>query len=396
MSSTNNYFDVIVLGVGSMGSAACYHLAKRGFKVLGLDQFEIPHNQGSHHGKSRMIRKAYYEHPDYVPLLIRAYELWDELQKKASEPVINRTGALYLGRAKDSVVTGSLKSAKQHQLAHRFLNNPEIKEQFTAFSVPLSFVGLFEPDGGYVRPEQGIVEHAWQASSAGAKILTNTPAQAWKANPQGVEVKTAEGTLYAKQLIISAGAWMNTVLNDLGIELTVTRQVQAWFEPETNPEKFSPENFPCWFIETDPPYGHYGFPILPGQKGLKIAEHKPGIPIPIDKIGKALEPPTQSEFDALRDVLAQYIPNSAGALLKSCTCLYTNTPDQHFILGKHPEHNRVTIAGGFSGHGYKFASVIGEILADLATNGSTRHPIEFLGIERFFDDASGKGSQHAQ
>lgn len=388
MSSAHNLFDVIVLGVGSMGSAACYHLAKRGSKVLGLDQFEIPHNQGSHHGKSRMIRKAYYENPDYVPLLHRAYELWDELQIKAKEPVINRTGAVYFGRPEDSIVSGSLESAKQHHLPHRSLNTSEIQEDFPSFSLPDSFVGLFEPDGGYVRPEEGIVEHAWQASGAGAKILTNTPALDWNVTPHGVEVRTAEGTLYGDQLIISAGAWINSIFKNLGVKLSVTRQVQAWFEPESNPEKFSPENFPCWFIETNPPYGHYGFPILPGQKGLKIAEHKPGIQIPLDEIGNALEPPTPAELDSLKEILAQYIPGSAGPLIKSCTCLYTNTPDQHFILGKHPEHNRVTVAGGFSGHGYKFASVIGEILADLAIEGDTRHSIEFLSLDRFLTESA--------
>ena len=384
MSSNTNHFDVIVLGVGSMGSAACYHLAKRGVKVLGLDQFEIPHNQGSHHGKSRMIRKTYYEHPDYVPLLHRAYELWDELEEKASETVINRTGALYLCSSEDSVVSGSLHAAKKHKLPHRYLTASEIREDYPAFSVDDSFEGFFEPEGGYLRPEQGIVEHAWQASGAGAKILTNTPALSWKATSDGVEVNTAEGTLHADQLIVSAGAWTNSILKNLGVELTVTRQVQAWFNPEVDPVLFSPENFPCWFIESDSPHGHYGFPILPGQKGLKVAEHKPGTRIPIDQVGKAIEAPTPAELEALRQTLCQYIPGSAGSLLKSCTCLYTNSPDQHFIVDKHPNHERVTIAAGFSGHGYKFASVIGEVLADLALDGSTQHPIEFLSLDRFF------------
>jgi sarcosine oxidase len=383
MASNENHFDVIVLGVGSMGSAACYHLAKRGAKVLGLDQFEIPHNHGSHHGKSRMIRKAYYEHPDYVPLLQRAYELWDELEHAATNSVFKRTGALYLGKSDDSVVSGSIRSARQHKLPHRYLETVEIKRDFPAFSVPDCFDGFYEPDGGYLCPENGIEEHAWQAARLGTSILTNTPALSWQADKDGVEVKTMEGTLHADQLIVSAGAWTNSLLKDLGIQLTVTRQIQAWFEPKGDPQRFSPENFPCWFIETGPPYGHYGFPILPGQKGLKIAEHRPGSQIPIEQIGKAIEPPTAKELDSLQQILVEYIPGAAGPLLKSCTCLYTNSPDQHFIIGKHPIHDRVTMAAGFSGHGYKFAPVIGEILADLSTDGKTRHPVEFLSLERF-------------
>ena len=383
MPSENNHFDVIVLGVGSLGSAACYHLAKRGAKVVGVEQFDVPHRFGSHHGKSRMIRKAYYEHPDYVPLLNRAYELWDELQKKSPEPILNRTGALYLCESEDSVVTGSLRSAKQHDLPHRHLTGAEIKSEFAQFQVDDSFEGFFEPDGGYLRPEDAIVAHAWQASGLGAMILTNTPVLNWSADDNGVEVRTAEGLLYANELIISAGAWATKILNYLEVELTVTRQVQAWFEPKNDPDRFSADQFPCWFIETNAPYGHYGFPILPGQKGLKIAEHRPGQTIPIEDIGKEVMDPTEQELETLRSILEQYIPGAAGRLLKSCTCLYTNTPDQHFIIDKLPDNPRVNVAAGFSGHGYKFSSVVGEALADLALEGSTQHPIGFLGLSRF-------------
>lgn len=383
MSSENNHFDVIVLGVGSMGSAACYHLAKRGAKVVGVEQFDVPHRFGSHNGKSRMIRKAYNEHPDYVPLLQRAYELWDQLQVNAQEPLLNRTGAIYLCESNDSVVTGSLQSAKQHNLPHRYLNSSEIKADFPSFQMTDSFEGFFEPDGGYLRPEDAIVEHAWKASGLGAMILTNTPVLDWSSNENGVEVKTAEGSLYADQLIISSGAWIGSLVRDLGVKLMVTRQVQAWFEPHADPKQFSADQFPCWFIETNAPYGHYGFPVLPGQKGLKIAEHRPGDVIPIEDLGKAIQDPTEKELTDLHSILAQYIPDAAGRLLKSCTCLYTNTLDQHFIVDKLPDNDRVTLAGGFSGHGYKFSSVIGEILADLAMKGSTKHSIEFLGLSRF-------------
>ena len=383
MPAKENHFDVIVLRVGSMGSAACYHLAKRGAKVVGIEQFDVPHRHGSHHGKSRMIRKAYSEHSNYVPLLERAYELWEELQEKAQEPILNKTGALYLCESDNSVITGSLKSAQEHGLPHRHLNGEAIKSDYPAFRVNDSFEGFFEPDGRYLRPEDAILEHAWQASGLGAMILTNTPALGWTATSDGVEVRTAEGTLHGDQLIISTGAWTNKMLKNIGVELTVTRQVQAWFEPEIDPEAFSPENFPCWFIETDAPHGHYGFSILPGKKGVKIAEHRPGDMVPLEAISRAIAKPKGDELKALQNTLAQYIPDAAGKLLKSYTCLYTNSPDQHFIVDKIPDNDRVTIAAGFSGHGYEFSSVMGEVLADLATNGSTKHPIEFLGLNCF-------------
>ena len=284
----------------------------------------------------------------------------------------------------DSVVTGSLTCCpEEHNLPHRNLRASEIKTDFPAFKVEDHFQGFFEPDGGYLRPEDAIVEHAWQASGQGAMILTNTPVLDWTAHPDGVEVRTAEGTLHADQLIVSAGAWTGRLLKELEIKLTVTRQVQAWFEPQTDPTLFSPDHFPCWFIETNAPHGHYGFPILPGQKGLKIAEHRPGDVIPIEQVGLAIADPTDEELSDLQKVLARYIPGGADRLLKFCTCLYTNSPDQHFIIDKLPTSDRVTIAAGFSGHGYKFSSVMGEVLADLATENKTRHPINFLGLGRF-------------
>ena len=380
---TDNHFDVIVLGIGSMGSSACYHLAKRGARVLGLEQFDLPHQQGSHHGKSRMIRKAYFEHPDYVPLLQRAYQLWDELEAGSMETILKRTGGLYLCGSKDSIVTGSLASAREHNLPHDFLLHSDIVERFPAFNVPDSHTGFYEPDAGYLRPEEGILEHVRQAREKGATIKTNCPVLNWKKNGEGIEVSTDHGSYFAQQLVVCAGAWTSQMLTTLGIELTVTRQIQAWFEPLEDPAQFSPDSFPCWFIETELGSGHYGFPILPGRPALKIAHHKAGTVIPLSNLGQAVEPPTEAELEELRQILATYIPGAAGPVKNSCTCLYTNSPDQHFIVGKHPDEDRIQLAGGFSGHGYKFSSVIGEILADLAIEGKTRHPIDFLSPERF-------------
>ncbi len=383
MSGNENHFEVIVLGAGSMGSAACYHLAKRGVSVLGIDQFDIPNNRSSHHGKSRMIRKAYYEHPDYVPLLQRAYELWGDLENDSPEQILFKTGALYLCHSKDSVVTGSLRSAKEHALPHTHLNTAAIRSDFPEFTVPDQFEGFFEPDGGFLRPELGIQEHARQAERWGAHFLSNTKVLDWTTNPSRVEVKTNEAIYSAEHLIISAGPWAQPILEHIGIELTVTRQVQAWFEPQGAPARFSYQNFPCWLIETQAPYGHYGFPILPGQKGLKIAEHRPGVPISAAAIDQEIQPPTEKELSGLRSVLETHIQDAAGPMIKSCTCLYTSTSDQHFVVGTHPGDDRISIAAGFSGHGYKFSSVVGEALADLASCGKTKHPIDFLNPMRF-------------
>lgn len=383
MSKNEKHFEVIVLGAGSIGSAACYHLAKRGISVLGIDQFDIPNNRSSHHGKSRMIRKAYYEHPDYVPLLHRAYELWSDLENESPEQIFFKTGALYLCHSKDSVVTGSLRSAKIHGLSHTHLNTAAIRSDFPEFTVPENFEGLFEPDGGFLRPELGIQEHARQAEKRGAHFLSNTKVLNWTSTPSCVEVKTNDTTYSAEHLIISAGPWAQPILESIGIELTVSRQVQAWFESRGDPVRFSYQNFPCWFIETHAPFGHYGFPILPGQKGLKIAEHRAGVPLSAATIDQGIQPPAEKELSELRSVLETHIQGASGQLIKSCTCLYTNTTDRHFVVGTHPTDDRISIAAGFSGHGYKFSTVIGEALADLVCWGKTKHPIDFLSPKRF-------------
>ena len=388
MPENCKHYDVIVLGVGSMGSAACYHLAKRGISVLGIDRFEIPHNQGSHHGKSRMIRKAYYEHPDYVPLLERAYELWDQLEHDSSEQILYKNGALYLCGSEESVVSGSLRSALKYSLNHTHIQRGSLPKHFPQFMVPAHFEGFLEPEGGFLRPELGVQEHARQAEKLGAILMTRTEVFGWDSSESGVEIYTDSGKFFAKHLVICAGPWAQQVTKPLGIELTVTRQVQAWFAPKEDAEAFTPDNFPCWFIETQPPFGHYGFPILPGQKGLKIAEHRPGIPISTENTALLSQAPNDNEIEQLRSVLETHIQGSAGNLLKACTCLYTNSPDQHFIIGNHPKETRVSIAAGFSGHGYKFASVIGEVLADLAINGKTEHPIAFLSPDRFSSENS--------
>lgn len=376
------HYDVIVVGVGSVGSAACYHLAKRGARVLGIDAFEIPHQQGSHHGHSRMIRQSYYEHPDYVPLIRRAYELWDELQEEShtAREFFTVTGGLYLGANDGTIVSGSRRSAEQHDLPHKVLSRDQVLERFPAFLPAQSHVGFYEDRCGFLVPELAIEAHATAAQKHGAQLHTGEALVGWSASATGVEVTTDKAKYTAGQLVIASGIWSAQVIAELGIKLEVTRQVLAWFEPLGDPARLAPERFPCWYVETDPPYGHYGFPYSTGDPGLKLALHKPGEPV---DPAEELEPPRPTEIAALRAVLDRYLPGCAGEVSHATTCRYTNSPDGHFIIGKHPAHPQVNIACGLSGHGFKFASVLGEIMADLALNGRSELPAEFLSPARF-------------
>jgi sarcosine oxidase len=368
--------DVIVAGVGSTGSAACHHLTKRGANVLGLERFEVPHPNGAHHGLSRAIRQAYFEHPDYVPLLLRAYELWHDLQNESDDTFFHITGGLYLGVEDGTIVPGSLRSAREHSLDHTILSADESKFRFPAIQPNKSHIGFYEPNAGFLIPEKAVIAHA-----KGTNIQTGETLISWKDTGAEVEVKTNKSTYTAKHLVITSGAWTAQVAADLGIPLQVTRQLLAWFQPLGDLARFAPDNFPCWYIEDDAPFGHYGFPIYPGDPGLKIAQHKAGEPIIPDQ---SVDPPRPDEIEAFRAILDEYLPGCAGELTHACTCKYTNSPDGNFIIGPHPRHtDRVSIACGLSGHGFKFSSVIGEILADLALEGTTAHPIDFLSPQRF-------------
>ena len=379
-------FDAIVAGVGSVGSAASYHLARRGAKVLGIDQFSIPHEQGSHHGHSRMIRQAYYEHPDYVPLLHRAYDLWHDLQSNSEQsPFFHLTGGLYMGPDDGSIVAGSQRAAEEHRLAHEIWNAEEARAHFPMFAPAEDHRAFYETKAGFLRPELAVAAHAAAARQSGATLNTDEGLLSWISHGDHIEVVTNKAAYSTAQLVITSGAWTATIAADLGIPLKVTRQVLAWFEPLGDRERFLPENFPCWFIETEPPFGHYGFPVMEGDPGLKIALHKPGKAIEPGQLTAEEQSPCVDEIVQLRAVLDEYLPGCAGDLLHACTCMYTNSPDSHFIIGGHPKHERVNIACGLSGHGFKFASVIGEILADLAVDGRTSLPADFLSPARFHE-----------
>jgi sarcosine oxidase len=372
------HFDVIVIGIGAMGSATCCNLARRGVRVLGLEQFDIPHALGSSHGSSRMIRLAYYEHPDYVPLLLRAYELWDELEQVSGQKLLHLTGGLYMGPLAGDIVGGSLQSAVEHRLPHELLDRDELRRRFPQFCVPEDWSALYEPRAGFLVPERVIAAYAETALRAGAELHGREPVLEWKTDGRSATVRTPRGEYHADQLVFCGGPWTGKLLGDLQPMLSVTRQVLAWVWPK-EPEHFALGRLPCWAIDHLDGTIHYGFPMTHDTPGLKIAHHSPAGAIDPDRIVRDPQPGDEETF---RPILRRMIPSGDGPLLSLKVCMYTNSPDSHFIIDRHPAHERVTLACGFSGHGFKFASVIGEVLADLVTKNGTNQPVGFLRLKR--------------
>jgi sarcosine oxidase len=371
-------FDAIVLGLGAMGSATAYHLARRGRRVLGLEQFTPAHDRGSSHGHSRIIRQAYFEDPRYVPLLQRAFELWETLQQQAGARLLLMTGGLMIGPEDGELVQGTLASAREHHLSHELLSRVDLKHRFPQFAIDETTVAVWESRAGALFPEDCIRAHLSQAARGGAVLQFEEPVQQWRAHGDGVEVTTSRGTYTAGHLIITAGPWAGEVLRRRGLPLEVERNVMYWFRPRDG-APFTPDRFPIYIYEYIAGRFFYGFPALRGE-GVKIAHHHSGELCTPDTIRREVG---AQEVERIRALLSRYIPEANGDLLHTATCMYTNTPDYHFIIDRHPDHAAVTIACGFSGHGFKFSSVVGEILADLAEYGHTRHDIDLFKLARF-------------
>jgi sarcosine oxidase len=373
-------YDAIVAGLGGMGSATACRLAGRGKRVLGLEKFHPAHDRGSSHGRSRIIRQAYFEDPAYVPLLLRAYELWEQLERDTGQELMTLTGGLMIGRREGELVSGSVMSAEEHGLPYELLDADEIRGRFPPFSPDPETVALYEEKAGFVRPEETVRAHLDRAGSLGADLRFEEPVVSWEASEDGVRVETQGGSYEAERLVITPGAWAPQLIADLGLPLEVERQVMYWFEPENGREPFLPDRFPIYIWEPDDGNTFYGFPAQDGDRGVKVAFFRAGgTPTTPETIDREVY---QEEVDFIRGYLAEYVPDLAGRCLDARACMYTNTPDLHFVISLHPELERVAIACGFSGHGYKFCSVVGEILADLATEGSTRHPIDLFSPAR--------------
>ncbi len=379
--------DVIVLGLGGMGSAAAAHLAARGLQVLGLEQFTPPHNRGSSHGHTRVIRQAYYEHPAYVPLLQRAYALWQDLASECGRELLLLNGGLMMGAPGSDVVEGSIRSAKEHSLPHEILEATDIRRRHPQFTIPDDTIALFEPTAGLVYCERAVTAHLEVAAHRGAELRFEQPVLGWTATPDGgVAVTTPGGIHHAEQLVITPGPWAPQLLSDLGVPLVVERQVLFWLQPPGGVTPFLPERFPIYIRQRDDGASPYGFPSVDGNSGgVKIAFYRHPVPEPCspDSVDRQIR---DSDIDGIRSAVRELLPGLDGPLVKAVTCLYTLTPDLNFVVGPHPAHPQVTVAAGFSGHGFKFCSVIGEILADLVVTGRCRldiglfDPCRFAGV----------------
>jgi len=379
-------FDVIVVGVGSMGSSTCYHLASKGLSVLAIEQFDSPHDQGSHAGQSRIIRKAYFEHPHYVPLLEKAYSNWRDIERKAGKQIYFPTGLLYAGKPDQVLIKGVRESAQKYNINVESLSASEAKARFSRFFIPSNYEILFEPDAGFITPERAIQTYKELAKISGAEIHSNERVISWEKNRDTIKVLTNNSSYTCKKIIFTAGAWTEKLIPALKKSLNVTRQVIAWVNPKEN-SAFELGKFPCWMIDDEHVPGmYYGFPSLDVKKfgapaGLKLAYHYPGLPSDADNVNRV---PEVEEESRLVSTMEKYLPNTYSSTHTLKTCLYANTPDENFILDFLPGYDKqVIIGGGFSGHGFKFVSAVGEILCDLATDGGTRLPIGFLNAARF-------------
>jgi sarcosine oxidase len=373
-------YDAIVVGVGGMGSAAAYHLAGRGLRVLGIERFTIPNEMGSSHGASRIIRLAYFEDPSYVPLLRRSYELWRRLEQEYGEQILHMTGCLHVGAPGTAVFDGCLRSSLEHRLQHEVLTSKQLMERFPAFRLPEGTGGIFEPEGGFLVPEKCILAHASGARAAGAEIHEGETVLGWEAGEHGVRVTTDLGEYEAGKLVLTAGSWNGKLLPAYADSLAPERQVLAWLEV-SRPEHFQGAAFPVFIMEV-PEGMYYGFPLYAdGPPGLKLGRmhHRlePADPDLLDRQGAGPE-----DEEVLRSFAARYLPEAAGPARSMAVCMFTNTPDEHFLIDLLPGQPRVVVGAGFSGHGFKFCSVVGEVLADLAADGSTRHDIELFNVAR--------------
>ena len=377
---SDNHYDVIVLGVGGMGSAACYALAERGARVLGLEQFDIPHAYGSSHGETRIIRLAYAEGAFYVPLLRRAYERWQRLEHDFGEQLLHITGGLDIGAADSALIRGSRASCREHDLSHELLTATEAMARFPALQLPPHFVANYQAEGGFLRSERCIVAHVTRAQALGAEIHAREAVLSWEARGDSVHVKTAKGEYVAERLVVTAGGWAGQLLPELAALAQPERQCLGWFQPLDLP-LFTPERLPVWLLWGEGDEGNwYGFPVH-GIPGFKLGKFR-HLGEPMDLTTSDREPNAADEA-LLRRFTERYFPRAAGPTMALKVCFFTNTPDEHFIIDAHPQQSNVIIAAGFSGHGYKFCSVVGEILAELALDGEAKLGIAEFGLGRF-------------
>ena len=371
-------YDVIVLGLGGMGSATAYHLARRGTRVLGLDAFARGHTNGSSHGRTRGIREAYGESPDYVPLVQRAYALWRELEAETGQHLLTITGGIGFGPASPGFGATQKESAARYGLSVEELTAEEIMARWPGFRVPDGYMGMYDPHTGFLLPEPCVAAHLDLAAKHGATLHHGEPVRRWSPDGDGRPRRDRYGDVHRAIARHHGGAvGGRDTLRDIHLPLEPWRMYNVYFAP-TRPELYGPDRFPVYGFG-GPEGAYYGVPMLPGD-GLKIGRHDKGDVCTPETARRTIEP---EEIAHMRAVVETYMPGAAGDVLAATTCLYTMTPDSDFIIDHHPGHANVVYAAGFSGHGFKFSAVMGEVMADLATEGTTHHPIGFLSAERF-------------
>ena len=380
--------DVIVLGLGAMGSSAAQEMAERGHRVRGFDLYTPPHVFGSSHGESRIIRQAYWEDWRYVPLLLRAYEGWRRLEADSGQSLMQITGGLSIGTPEGKLVSGCEESSRRFGLPYEILNAAQIRKHHPAFDVEDGVVGHWEQNAGYLVPEACVGAQLAGAAKAGAELHYDEPVLEWTATSSGgVVVRTARGEYAGERLIVCAGPWAAGMLKSLQLPLTVTRQVVYWFEPRAHADHFSPGRMPIYLWEgTASQRVLYGFPLLGSPvDGVKVGLHGSDDICTPESVVREV---TSGDEQQMRERLAVTLPSLAGRLVRAQTCLYTMTPDEHFVIDTHPLYPQVTIAAGFSGHGFKFATVMGEILADVATESAPPYDLGLFSVRRLLPFSS--------
>jgi sarcosine oxidase len=388
-------FDVVVCGLGAIGSAALYQLARRGVRVLGLERFAPGHDRGSSHGETRVIRLGYFEHPSYVPLVRSAYAAWREIEAAAGRQLLHVTGMAEIGPPGGTLVAGTLASVARHGLPHEIVAGAELMQRFPAFRVPADYVGVLQPDGGFLAAEPAIETMVALAQAKGAAVRTGETIRAIEPAEDGVRVATDRGMVAAGVAIVALGAWIKAMLPHLPAPIRVTRQVMAWFEP-LDPAPLARGRMPVFLLESR--HGiHYGFPhdfTLLGSTAVKVAKHHHGDQtVDADTYDRTISPEDEM---LIRAAVAEHLPAANGRLVKAKTCLYTMTPDGDFIIDRLPGAPQIVVASPCSGHGFKFAPAIGEILADLATTGASSHDVSRFKLARFRSGGGPVPSQHAK
>ncbi len=371
-------FDVAVVGLGAAGSATLQALARRRIRVIGLDRFHPPHPRGSSHGRSRVIREAYYESPVYVPLVQRAYQEWARIARDTGRALLHQTGGLMIGPAQGELVAGALRSAKTHGLPHQLLRADEIRRQFPVFNPGEGVIGLLEPRAGFLQPEECVAGCLELAARHGATIRTGTAVSRWSRSGEGLRLECDTGDINCGRAVLAAGPWLPALLGEAALPLTVERQVMYWFAPVAGAARFAPDRCPVFLWEWEPGRFFYGIPDH--GHGFKAALHHEGLGVSPDTVDRNVG---AEEVEAMRALLRRTIPDAPGELREAAVCLYTNTPDQHFILGPHPAEPRIVLASACSGHGFKFASAIGEVIAELVVAGKSELDLGAFAPGRF-------------